>query len=77
MAKKLCKIEDGKMIFGVCNGVANYFEIDPTVVRLLWAFMGIFYGIGGLAYIIAAAVLPAGEKEPEETQEKQKKDFIQ
>lgn len=58
MEKKLCKVEDGKMLFGVCNGVAKYFGVDPTVIRLFWVFSRFFYGLGELAYLIAVIVLP-------------------
>jgi phage shock protein C len=45
------------MICGVCQGVAEYINIDPTVVRLLWVIFG-FMGFGILAYIIAAIIMP-------------------
>lgn len=56
MPKKLIKGE--KMIFGVCSGVANYFEIDPTVVRLLFVFGLMLGGATLIAYVIMAIVLP-------------------
>lgn len=58
MKKKLYKIEEGKKIFGVCGGIAEYFNIDPTLVRLLWAVFSLAYGTGILAYIICACVMP-------------------
>ena len=45
------------MICGVCAGIAEYLGIDPTVVRLLWAALGLT-GTGILLYIIAALVMP-------------------
>jgi phage shock protein C len=45
------------MICGVCGGVADYINIDPTVVRLLWVVFA-FTGFGILAYIIAAIIMP-------------------
>ena len=45
------------MLCGVCAGVAEYFNIDPTVVRLIWAVLGCCGG-GLLAYIIAAVIIP-------------------
>ena len=54
--KKLYK-SNNKMIDGVCAGVAEYFNIDPTVVRIVWAIFGCTGG-GLLAYIIAALVMP-------------------
>lgn len=56
--KQLTKSKD-KKIFGVCGGIAEYFDIDPTLVRLAWAGSVILFGVGGVAYLIAALVLPA------------------
>ena len=56
--KKLTKCREGKMICGVCGGVAKYFGIDPTIVRLIWALLAIGAGAGILAYIICAIVIP-------------------
>ena len=54
--KKLYK-SNNRMICGVCAGLAEYLGIDPTVVRLIWAALGLT-GTGILLYIIAALVLP-------------------
>ena len=56
--KKLYKSNQNKMIDGVCGGIAEYFGIDPTVVRLLWALFSLMGGCGILAYIIAAIIIP-------------------
>lgn len=56
--KRLYKIEQGKMICGVCGGVAEYFDIDPSLVRIAWVIIGFAGGAGILAYIIAAIILP-------------------
>ena len=58
MEKRLYRIEDGKMVAGVCGGVAEYFNIDPTVVRLGWALVSAFAGAGIIAYIAAAIIMP-------------------
>lgn len=58
MEKKLCKSNQNKMIDGVCGGIAEYFGIDPTVVRLVWALFSLMGGCGILAYIIAAIIIP-------------------
>ena len=58
MNKRLSKSSVDKKIFGVCGGIAEYFSIDPTVVRLVWALLFFCAGTGFLAYIIAALVLP-------------------
>ena len=56
--KKLYKIDEGKVIDGVCGGVAEYFNLDPTLVRIIWALLTIFGGWGLLAYIICAVLMP-------------------
>ena len=58
MQKRLYKIEEGKKLCGVCGGIAEYFNIDPTVVRLLWIFLVICAGTGILAYFVAAIIMP-------------------
>lgn len=58
MEKKLYKSNQNKMIDGVCGGIAEYFGIDPTVVRLIWALFSLMGGSGILAYIIAAIIIP-------------------
>ena len=59
--KKLCKSVNDKKIFGVCAGVADYFNIDPTIVRVIWGVLAFAYGTGIIAYLVAAFVLPEGE----------------
>ena len=58
--KKLYKSKTDKKIAGVCGGVAEYFGIDPTIIRLIWAVICLGYGAGLLLYIIAAFILPEG-----------------
>lgn len=58
MDKKLYKIEDGKKIWGVCGGIAEYFHLDPTIIRLIWLVFVFSFGTGVLAYIIAALIMP-------------------
>jgi len=58
MAKKLYRIKEGKMLAGVCAGVGEYFEIDPTIIRLAWIVAFFCAGAGLLAYVIAAIVVP-------------------
>lgn len=60
MEKKLYRSKTNKMIAGVCGGIGEYFNIDPTLVRLAWVLLSIplaFFG-GVLAYIIAAIIIP-------------------
>ena len=58
MKKKLYKSNTDKKICGVCGGIAEYLNIDSTIVRLLWVLAIFFVGGGLLAYIIAALVMP-------------------
>ena len=58
MQKKLYKSNKDKKIDGVCAGIAEYFDIDPTLVRLGFAFVALAGGGGLLAYIICAIVMP-------------------
>lgn len=57
MNKKLYRIEQGKLIAGVCGGIAEYLNVDPTVIRLIWALVALS-GTGILAYIIAMLIIP-------------------
>ena len=58
MEKKLYKSNQNTLLDGVCGGIAEYFGIDPTVVRLIWALFSLMGGCGILAYIIAAIIIP-------------------
>ena len=55
--RKLYKSRN-RMLCGVCGGIGEYFNMDPTVIRLLWIIFSILGGCGILAYIIAAIVIP-------------------
>ena len=46
------------MICGVCGGIGEYFRIDPTIIRLIWAVLAFCFGSGVVAYIIAALIIP-------------------
>ena len=56
--KKLYLSEKDRKIAGVCGGVAEYFGIDSTIIRLLWIIALFFAGGGLIAYIIAAIIIP-------------------
>ena len=58
MKKRLYKSKTEKKLCGVCGGIAQYFEIDPTLVRLAWVAFTVLGGSGILAYIIALIVMP-------------------
>ncbi len=46
------------MLTGVCGGVAEYFHIDSSIVRVLFAISVLLYGIGAIAYLVLAIILP-------------------
>ncbi|MBQ7637216.1 MAG: PspC domain-containing protein [Lachnospiraceae bacterium] len=57
MSKRLYKSREKKLA-GVCGGIAEYFDIDPTIIRIVWLIFVLCAGTGLLAYIIAAIVMP-------------------
>ena len=57
MDKKLYRNTSNKMVAGVCAGLGEYLNIDPTIVRLIWALIGLT-GAGILAYLVAALIIP-------------------
>ena len=58
MNDSLYKSNQNKIIDGVCAGIAEYFGIDPTLIRLGWVLFCAMGGSGFLAYIIAAIIIP-------------------
>ena len=56
--KKLYRSRENAMLAGVCGGIGEYFDIDPTIVRLAWVILGFCGGVGLWAYIIAAVINP-------------------
>ena len=56
--KRLYRSESNRMLCGVCAGIAEYFNLDPTLVRLAWALFCVLGGSGVLAYILAAIIIP-------------------
>lgn len=59
--RRLYKIHDGAMIAGVCNGLALYVGIDPTIVRLLFVLLTFFWGFAILVYLVLMFILPSPE----------------
>lgn len=57
MNKKLIKGHD-RMLFGVCSGLAEYFDIDVTLVRLCWVLLACYAGIGIIPYLVMAICMP-------------------
>ena len=60
--KRLTK-SNNRMLLGVCAGIAEYFDIDPNVVRLLWVMFCLLGGSCILGYIIAAVIMPSAYEE--------------
>lgn len=58
MDKGLYRSRTDRMIFGVCGGLAHYFDVDPTLVRIAFVLLALFQGIGIIAYILLAIVIP-------------------
>ena len=57
MEKKLTKGTDSQ-IAGVCSGIAEYFNIDPLIIRVIWGIAAFLYGTGIIAYFVCAFVFP-------------------
>lgn len=66
MPKRLYASTTDRMLAGVCGGIAEYADSDPTLIRLLWVIVTVVTGIfpGLLAYLVAAVIMP---KQPNET----------
>jgi len=56
--KRLYRLKDGRIVAGVCTGLAAYAGIDPTLVRLAFALLSLFGGLGILLYLCAWIVIP-------------------
>ena len=62
--KKLYRIKNGAMLTGVCNGLAAYFDVDVNLVRVAAVLLVSLTGVGLVAYIAAAVILPEVENSP-------------
>ena len=62
MMKRIYRPREGRVLVGVCSGIAAYFSIDPVLVRLGWIIFCCLGGSGFLAYLVAAVLIP---EEPE------------
>ena len=58
MSKKLYRSVSDKKLAGVCGGIAEYFGLDATLIRVGWALVSLFAGAGVLAYIVCALIIP-------------------
>jgi phage shock protein C len=65
-SKVLVRSRDGRMLAGVCAGIAGYFGLDVTLVRVIWAVVSVITGGAGvLAYLVAWVIIPdEGQKSP-------------
>jgi phage shock protein C len=61
--KRLLRSRDGRMLAGVCAGLAAYFGIDVNLVRLAFGIFTVFYGLGALLYLIAWVILPQQDED--------------
>lgn len=64
MKKKLYRSKTDKKLAGVCGGIAEYFDIDATIIRLAVVFSTIFLGMSIWVYIIAALIMPEDPEYP-------------
>jgi phage shock protein C len=62
MKKRLYRSGKNRILGGVCGGLGDYFDIDPTIIRLIWIFFALAYGTGILAYLIAWLIIPRNPK---------------
>lgn len=60
MEKKLYRSKEKKMLAGVCGGFAEYFDVDPTLIRLLYVILSLLTGflLGLLMYIVMIVIIP-------------------
>ncbi len=72
-AKKLCKIKEQAMIGGVCAGLGEYFNMDPTVIRIIWVVIFFIGGSGLFIYIILWIILPEKNQNSVQATEVKKK----
>lgn len=57
--KRLCRSDNQRLLCGVCGGIAEYFNIDATIVRLVWVALSFMGFSGVIAYIVAAIIMPS------------------
>lgn len=56
--KRLTRPKNNKIIAGVCAGFANYFNVDPVIIRIIWLILLLFFGVGLFAYLILWLIMP-------------------
>jgi phage shock protein C len=60
--RRIYRVEEDKVVDGVCGGIAEYFDIDPVIVRIIFLLSTLFTGVGLIAYIICALAFPKKSK---------------
>ena len=63
MNKKLYRSTKDKVLAGVCGGLGEYFDVDPTLVRLACGLLCLYAGTGLLAYVVAACIIPVDPRQ--------------
>lgn len=58
MPKRLYRSNSNRILGGVCGGIAEYFNVDPVIIRLIWIVFTVIYGFGILLYLIAWVIIP-------------------
>jgi phage shock protein C len=58
MRERLYRSREDRMLFGVAGGMARFFDLDPSIVRIVWALLALAGGAGLLLYVVAAIVIP-------------------
>jgi phage shock protein C len=61
--KRVYRSANDKILGGVCGGIADYYNVDPVLVRLLWIAISFLWGLGILLYIIAWIIIPRNPKQ--------------
>ena len=56
--KRLTRPKNNRAIAGVCAGFANYFNVDPVLIRIIWLILLLFFGVGLFAYLILWLIMP-------------------
>tara|TARA_B100001250_G_scaffold199659_1_gene171235 strand:+ start:1421 stop:1609 length:189 start_codon:yes stop_codon:yes gene_type:complete len=58
MRKRLYRNKQNGIVFGVCEGIGDYLNIDPVLIRIAWILTLVCYGTGAIAYLLACFLIP-------------------
>lgn len=75
MPKRLYRSKRERVVAGVCGGIAEYIDVDPTLIRIAWVVFILMGGAGLLAYFIAMIIIPENPKERSPEQKKEKEEY--